>query len=216
MINHQPSFWERNKEALVPGSILVIVLLAAIFWVVIDNYKRRKLMEELEEARNIMESASQHDFLTGLSNRSKFMMDLKDYVAAGTPCTIMMLDIDHFKSINDTYGHSAGDEALRQLADRLKEMQTPILTPYRFAGDEFIILLKSAQKKIVDKEVFKCSQLFKDSFTLAGEKKQIGGSIGIASYPADAVEVEQLINCADDAMYQVKKSGRNHYAFYHG
>ena len=216
VINHQPSFWERNKEVLIPGSMLVVVLLIAIFWVVVDNYRRRKLMEELEEARNIMESASQHDFLTGLSNRSKFMRDLKDYVAAGTPCTIMMLDIDYFKSINDTYGHSAGDEALKQLADRLKEMQTPILTPYRFAGDEFIILLKSAQKKIVDKEVFKCSQLFRDPFILAGEKKQIGGSIGIAAYPADALEVEQLINCADDAMYQVKKSGRNHYAFYHG
>ncbi len=216
VINHQPSFWERNKEVLIPGSMLVVVLLIAIFWVVVDNYRRRKLMEELEEARNIMESASQHDFLTGLSNRSKFMRDLKDYVAAGTPCTIMMLDIDYFKSINDTYGHSAGDEALKQLADRLKEMQTPILTPYRFAGDEFIILLESAQKKIVDKEVFKCSQLFRDPFILAGEKKQIGGSIGIAAYPADALEVEQLINCADDAMYQVKKSGRNHYAFYHG
>ena len=216
VINHQPSFWERNKEVLIPGSMLVVVLLIAIFWVVVDNYRRRKLMEELEEARNIMESASQHDFLTGLSNRSKFMRDLKDYVAAGTPCKIMMLDIDYFKSINDTYGHSAGDEALKQLADRLKEMQTPILTPYRFAGDEFIILLKSAQKKIVDKEVFKCSQLFRDPFILAGEKKQIGGSIGIAAYPADALEVEQLINCADDAMYQVKKSGRNHYAFYHG
>lgn len=216
VINHQPSFWERNKEVLIPGSMLVVVLLIAIFWVVVDNYRRRKLMEELEEARNIMESASQHDFLTGLSNRSKFMRDLKDYVAAGTPCTIMMLDIDYFKSINDTYGHSAGDEALKQLADRLKEMQTPILTPYRFAGDEFIILLKSAQKKIVDKEVFKCSQLFRNPFILAGEKKQIGGSIGIAAYPADALEVEQLINCADDAMYQVKKSGRNHYAFYHG
>ncbi len=87
VINHQPSFWERNKEVLIPGSMLVVVLLIAIFWVVVDNYRRRKLMEELEEARNIMESASQHDFLTGLSNRSKFMRDLKDYVAAGTPCT---------------------------------------------------------------------------------------------------------------------------------
>lgn len=215
IVNHQPSFWERYMEVLIPGSMLIIVLLGGIVWVVIDNYKRRKLMEELEDARSIMESASQHDFLTGLSNRSKFMTDLKNYVNEGTPCTIMMLDIDHFKSINDTYGHSAGDEALKQLADRLKEIQTPILTPYRFAGDEFIIILKSVQKKIVDKEAFRCSQLFKDPFLLAGEKKQIGGSIGIAAYPADAGEVEQLINCADDAMYQVKKSGRNHYAFYH-
>lgn len=215
IVNHQPSFWERNREVLIPGGILFAALLIIMSWILYDNIRRRKLLGKLEEARKIMESASQHDFLTGLPNRSKFMDDIENLVAAGTPCTIMMLDIDHFKHINDTYGHTAGDEALKQLAERLKGMQTPILTPYRFAGDEFIICLKSCQNSIVDKEVFRCSQLFSKPFILAGDKKQVGGSIGIAVFPADADNVEQLINCADDAMYQVKKNGRNSYAFYH-
>lgn len=214
IVNHQLSFWERNSEVILPGSILIVAFLIIIVWVLHDNFRRRKLLVELEEARNIMESASQHDFLTGLPNRSKFMEDLENFVKAGTPCTIMMLDIDNFKQINDNYGHTTGDEALKQLADRLKGIKTPLLTPYRYAGDEFIIILRSCQRKIVDKEAFHCHQLFDKQFLLAGEKRTVGGSIGIASYPADAGDVEHLINCADDAMYQVKKSGKNNFAFY--
>ncbi len=214
VINHQPSFWERNKEVLLPGSILIAALLIIILWVLYDNFRRRKLLVELEDARSIMESASQHDFLTGLPNRSKFMEDLENCVRTEAPCTIMMLDIDNFKHINDTYGHTTGDEALRQLADRLKGMKTPLLTPYRFAGDEFIIILRSCQRKIVEKEVVHCFQLFDKPFLLAGEKRKVGGSIGVASYPADAKDIEHLIICADDAMYQVKKSGKNNFAFY--
>lgn len=214
VINHQPGFWERNREVLFPVGIVFAALLAVILFVLFDNIKRRKLMAELKEARNIMESASQHDFLTGLPNRSKFMIDLESTLAEGKPFTIMMLDIDHFKHINDNYGHTAGDEALKQLANRLKGMHTQLLTPYRYAGDEFIIILKSGQKKIVEKQAFQCSQLFSKPFILAGEKKQVGGSIGVASYPSDADDLEQLINCADEAMYQVKKHGRNHYILY--
>lgn len=215
IVNYQPAFWERNKEALIPGSILVVALLIIVLWALFDNFRRRKLLEELEEARKIMESASQHDFLTGLGNRSKFMEDLESFRSLDVPFTIMMLDIDHFKHINDTYGHTAGDEALKQLADRLKGLQTPILTPYRFAGDEFIIILRSGQRKIVEKAAFQCHQLFDKPFLLAGEKRKVGGSMGIASYPADAADAEQLIIAADDAMYEVKKSGRNNFAFYH-
>lgn len=214
VINHQPGFWERNREVLFPVGIVFAALLVVILFVLFDNIKRRKLMAELKEARNIMESASQHDFLTGLPNRSKFMIDLENTLAEGKPFTIMMLDIDHFKHINDNYGHTAGDEALKQLAGRLKGMHTQLLTPYRYAGDEFIIILKSGQKKIIEKQAFQCSQLFSKPFILAGEKKQVGGSIGVASYPSDADDLERLINCADEAMYQVKKHGRNHYILY--
>ncbi len=214
IINYQPAFLERNKEVVIPAAVLIFTMLSVVCWAMYDNLKRRKLMEELEEARKIMEAASQHDFLTGLGNRSKFMEDIENLIDTHTPCSIMMLDIDHFKYINDTYGHTAGDEALKQLAERLKGMQTPILTPYRFAGDEFIIILKSSQNKIKEKSAVQCHQLFGEPFMLAGEKRKVGGSIGIASYPADAGSIEQLIICADDAMYQVKKSGRNNFAFY--
>lgn len=214
IVNHEPDFWERNEEVLLPGSIFVAFLLAVTGWILYDNFKRRKLMNELEEAHEIMESAALHDFLTGIPNRSKFMSDLNALIEEGTPCTLMMLDIDGFKQINDTYGHTAGDEALKQLADRLKAMRTEILTPYRYAGDEFIVLIKSAQDRIVERSAQECHRLFEKPFLLAGEKRPVGGSIGLASYPADAPDAEKLIACADEAMYEVKKNGKNNFAFY--
>lgn len=216
IINLKQSFLEENREVLIPCGILIMALIIAVGWAVIDNVKRRKMMVELEEARRIMESASQHDFLTGLPNRNKFMSDLTEQIEKKQPCTILMLDIDDFKKINDTLGHTAGDEALRQVADRLKEMQSQIFTAYRFAGDEFIAILQSSQFKIVEKTAYQSRQIFTKPFTLAGNPAKICGSIGIATYPTDTDDLEQLIICADDAMYRVKKNGKNDFAFYQG
>ena len=213
-VNHREGFFARNREAVIPALILIAALNVIICWVCFDNYRRRKLLQELEQARAIMESASQHDFLTGLPNRSKFMKDLEQMIDAKVPCTVMMLDIDNFKKINDTYGHTAGDEALQQVANRLKEMQSQILTSYRFAGDEFILILRSSQNMLVEKTAYQCRQVFTKDVVLCGTKRKIGGSIGIASYPKDTDNLEQLIVCADDAMYQVKKNGKNDFAFY--
>lgn len=213
-VNHEENFFVRNREALVPSLVLIVALVVIILWVCFDNLRRRKLLEELENARSIMEVASQHDFLTGLPNRSKFMKDLESLIEAKVPCTVMMLDIDNFKKINDTYGHTAGDEALQQVAGRLKEMHSQILTPYRFAGDEFILILRSSQNMLVEKTAYQCRQVFTKDVVLCGTKRKIGGSIGIASYPKDTDNLEQLIVCADDAMYQVKKNGKNDFAFY--
>ena len=103
-VNHREGFFARNREALIPALILITALNVIICWVCFDNYRRRKLLQELEQARAIMEAASQHDFLTGLPNRSKFMKDLEQMIDAKVPCTVMMLDIDNFKKINDTMG----------------------------------------------------------------------------------------------------------------
>lgn len=213
-VNHIPTFVEKNREILVPSVILLIALLTLSVWMSIDNLRRRKLTGELEEARSYLEDASQHDFLTGLPNRSKFMADLEETVGNKMPCTVIMLDIDNFKHINDTYGHTAGDEALQQVAARLKALKTPLLTPYRFAGDEFIVIVKSNVRKITETAAIQCLQVFQKSFKLAGKKYDIGGSIGAASYPTDALDGEQLIILADDAMYSVKKHGKNAYAFF--
>lgn len=175
---------------------------------------RRRLIQEINETKTIMESASLHDFLTGLPNRSKFMNDLENVVAEKRPCNIMMIDIDNFKKINDTMGHVAGDDALKQVAERLKELQSQILTAYRFAGDEFVVILKSNQSKLVEKAAYQVKQIFTKPFLLGGEKRNICGSIGIACYPKDTDDMEQLIVCADDAMYRVKKNGKNDFAFY--
>ena len=184
-VNHEENFFVRNREALVPSLVLIVALVVIILWVCFDNLRRRKLLEELENARSIMEVASQHDFLTGLPNRSKFMKDLESLIEAKVPCTVMMLDIDNFKKINDTYGHTAGDEALQQVAGRLKEMHSQILTPYRFAGDEFILILRSSQNMLVEKTAYQCRQVFTKDVVLCGTKRKIGGSIGIARYTKD-------------------------------
>lgn len=215
VINHTETFTEKYRELFAPIGMLFATLLIIILIVCVDNYKRRKLMIELEEARGIMESASQHDFLTGLPNRSKFMEDFETAIQTDAPFTIMMMDIDNFKMINDTYGHTAGDDALKQLAARLKEINSQIFTSYRFAGDEFVVILKSKSDKIVDKAAHQCRQMFDKPFVLDGEKRKVGGSIGIASYPQDATTIEQLIVCADAAMYEVKKNGKNNFAYYH-
>lgn len=214
IVNHQPGFLERNHEVILPVCIMITAFVIVIGIVTYDNLRRRKLLEELDEARGIMESASQHDFLTGLPNRSKFMEDLGNCISQKTPCTLLMLDIDDFKKINDNYGHNGGDDALRQLAARMKEMCSPLLTAYRYAGDEFIIIFKSAQPRMVEKTAYQCRQLFTKTFFITGKTMKICGSIGVASYPKDAQDAEHLISCADDAMYQVKKSGKNDFALY--
>lgn len=213
-VNQELSFWSRNREVLVPCVILLMASLVIVLWVCWDNIKRRKLMGELEEARCYLENASQHDFLTGLPNRSKFMADLHETIAHRQPCTVIMLDIDNFKGINDNYGHVTGDEALKQIAQRLKALNTQILTPYRFAGDEFILILKSGNTKIRETAVIQCLQVFQKPFKLMGKQHDVHGSIGAASYPSDAEDSEQLIVRADDAMYSVKQSGKNAFAFY--
>lgn len=214
IINRKSNFFERNREAMVPGICLILILGAVVAWAMIDNLKRRHLMGELEDARKIMESASQHDFLTGIPNRSKFMDDIERLIGEKKPCTVIMLDIDDFKKINDTLGHTAGDEALKQVASRMRDIDSQLLTPYRFAGDEFILILQSNQFKMVEKIAYQCRQVFTSPFILDGKPAKVCGSIGIASYPEDAEDVENLIICADEAMYQVKKNGKNDFAFY--
>ena len=214
LLNHEKSFWERNEESGKIILVLIFGIVSIITVVSIDWYRKRKVVKELREAKRILENASQHDFLTGLSNRNKFMEDLGRLIESNTPCTVLMLDIDDFKHINDTYGHSAGDITLQEIANRMKEMQSQILTPYRYAGDEFIMILRSTQPQLVEKTAYACRNVFTKEVKFSNVKYKVTGSIGVASYPKDAINVETLITRADDAMYEVKKSGKNMFAYY--
>ena len=214
LVNHTESFAERNEEAMKVIAWLIVVLIVVILWAVWDSYKKYRMMKELNNAKEILENASQHDFLTGLPNRSKFMQDLEELIEKQIPCTIYMIDIDDFKDINDTLGHAGGDIALKAIADGMKAIRSQILTPYRFAGDEFIMILRSEQPNLVEKVAYNCRNIFAQEVKFKGKKHQVTGSIGLASYPKDAVEIEALITCADNAMYKVKRSGKNQFAYY--
>ncbi len=214
LVNHTESFAERNQEAMILIMILVLLVITVVIWACWDGYKKHRMVTELNNTKNILENASQHDFLTGLPNRSKFMQDLENLIESKTPCTVIMIDIDDFKEINDTLGHAGGDIALKTIADRMKDIRSQILTPYRFAGDEFIMILCSEQQKLVEKVAYDCRNIFAKDVKFKNKKHKVTGSIGLASYPKDAVEIEALISCADAAMYQVKRSGKNQFAYY--
>lgn len=214
IINHQPTFWERNGSTIRGACFPCIILLMLVLVFLHENQRKKLLMEQMEEMNQKLMESSQHDFLTQLPNRNKFTQDITNCVNAQIPCTVFMLDIDDFKSINDTMGHSAGDEVLQEISRRLKELESGSFTAYRFAGDEFTIIFRHTERSVVEVAAAKCRSVFEMPMEVRGEKRKVTGSIGVASYPRDAKDAEQLVVCADKAMYHVKRGGKNAFNIY--
>jgi diguanylate cyclase (GGDEF)-like protein len=191
---------------------------------IIENEKTLKLANEnLEnevlERKKIEEKIKHiayHDYLTGLPNRLSFTEQLNHaiHVADRTVkvVSIMFLDLDGFKMINDTMGHSAGDELLKKVSDRLVKTlrNTDIIA--RIGGDEFIIMIECIEnikdvKFIADKII----KSFIKPFIIEGQDCFISTSIGVSIYPIDGENAEVLIKNADIAMYKAKEGGKNKY-----
>ena len=196
------------------GVIILIVIIAIIMWNrrLYTEIKTRKLLEEK------MKHMATHDELTGLANR----VLLKDRINTAISfhqrqqlqIAVLFIDLDGFKTINDTHGHDVGDELLVQVADKLKSCVRQSDTVVRFGGDEFVLLLTGLHNKgeaafIADKVL----KLMQQPFQLSAERVHIGCSIGIAMYPDDGVTDNDLLKIADTLMYRVKANGKNHYVF---
>lgn len=159
-----------------------------------------------------------HDALTGLPNRSLFQDRLEHAITTaqrdGSRLGVLFIDLDRFKEINDTLGHAAGDELLRQVAKRLRSCMRASDTVARLAGDEFMALVEGiSQRDLLSQLAEKLLQQINQPFELAGGHESISASIGIALYPDDARRAETLLQRADQAMYAAKHAGRNAYAF---
>ena len=152
-----------------------------------------------------------HDPLTGLANRNLFTEKLDEVyrysVRHQLSFCIALIDLDRFKSINDTYGHNVGDELLKQVAARFKLMVRRYDIVARFGGDEFIILLPDSNKQ-QGIEIYEriYSELIQP-YTLLGNSLTIGVSLGISSFPEHAQDMLELIRLADIAMYIAKENG---------
>ena len=166
-----------------------------------------------------------YDQLTGLPNRSLLIDRLHNAIKVnaqkGTFSAIMFLDLDNFKSLNDTMGHDAGDELLIAAAQRLQASVGAEQTVARFGGDEFVILMPSlagetATKAARDAEIYSFCVLdaFEKSFQLCGIEHRCTTSIGIATFGPDDRSYEEILKHADIAMYQAKKDGRNVVRFF--
>ncbi len=183
---------------------------------------------ERKRAEEQIRFLAYHDSLTGLGNRLLFRERLGVAVAqarrTGSELGVLFLDLDHFKRINDTLGHSVGDRVLRGVADRLvaSVRETDSIARHdlgsaisRLGGDEFTILLAEVRDpQDLAKVARRVLQALSRPFTLEGHEVVISGSIGIAAWPHDGDDTETLSRNADAAMYHAKERGRNNYQFY--
>lgn len=160
-----------------------------------------------------------HDSLTGLPNRN-LLWDRIDGACARTQrygefAAVAFLDLDNFKLVNDSLGHTLGDHLLRAVAKRLESSLRASDTVARLGGDEFVLVLSDQNsEQLVSGELQRIVDLFSQPFSVDGKDVFITASVGVALYPQDAKDAEALMKSAELAMYRVKDSGRNAYQLY--
>ena len=160
-----------------------------------------------------------HDALTGLPNRS-LLEDLLAHAIAlagrnGKRVAVLMLDLDRFKSVNDSFGHHIGDRLLEAVAVRLRNCLRESDIVARLGGDEFVIALPLVENdQDIEHVAGKVLSTLSESFEIEGHGIQIGASIGICEYPSDGENPRDLLQAADTAMYEAKNGGRGNYSFF--
>ncbi|WP_351000720.1 EAL domain-containing protein [Shewanella sp. TB7-MNA-CIBAN-0143] len=173
-----------------------------------DITRRKQQEEELRKLTN-------NDLLTGLPNRSSLQVTLSNLVKKDVHHTLMVLDLDNFKRINDSLGHQIGDDLLIGVAERIKLAIPKHASLYRLGGDEFALLVDQhpdiGSCAAIATQVINC---LKPAFTLNNDSLVLGISIGIVLYPEDEQNEQALLRKADIAMYHAKSGGGNRYQFY--
>lgn len=216
-----------------PDQIHFIMVVTALTWqlIVLKNawavsrtsisaaYLTEELKDEMahhKETKSQLEKMASQDSLTELPNRRALLARLSMMVAEakryGHQVTVMFIDIDDFKKINDQYGHDAGDDLLQEIAERLKTLVRETDMVARYGGDEFVFV--SANGKIDhDCLAARILEALKAPVTLSQDGVILTyGSIGISQYPKHGDSPEALITAADEAMYSVKKTGKSGYS----
>ena len=211
----------RNILFLVFGALLFVGYILFLYFQSKKNLIKNlnfKLEDLVKSKTKELTYLAHHDALTGLTNRFLFLEIVKNTIESAkrqsSTFSILFLDIDRFKDINDTYGHYMGDLLLKNVAKRLEGCIRAEGIVCRLAGDEFAILLKNVDEgsviAIVDKIIHSIGQ----SIELQNSVFNITISIGISCFPRDGSDVDILMSNADTAMYKAKEDGRDTYQFY--
>jgi diguanylate cyclase (GGDEF)-like protein len=204
------------------GSFIDVSIIAAPVLIAgkqVANYAIYRDITERKQLEQKLEEVATHDSLTGLPNR-RLLLDRFTVAAAlahrnKSRLVVMSLDVDKFKSINDTLGHDAGDQVLKVIGTRLTGTVRAIDTLARVGGDEFIsVMMVTGHMEGTNAIAQKILDSFAEPLSIAGHELHLSTSIGIAIYPEDAEDLEALTKKSDAAMYYSKDHGRNQFKFY--
>ena len=208
------------RRRAVAGSVLLILvcaLLGRTSWQLRQS-RLRAFKSQVEHSERT-EYLAYHDSLTGLPNRSLFSKLLQQNISEARryekEVAVLFLDLDRFKVINDTLGHEAGDELLKEVATRIKGCLRESDIVARLGGDEFVVMLPELnQEKHVAVVARKILAAVGQPFTLVGQEFRVTVSIGISTYPQHGLDEQTLTKNADIAMYRAKEEGKNNFQFY--
>ncbi len=195
------------QDYLIKGKLDRELLVRAMHY----SIERKRYQEQIEHQAN-------YDALTGLPNRNLLLDRLKQAVSSqrqARSIAVVFIDLDHFKLVNDSLGHNAGDKLLQKMAERLRSAVRDGDTVSRMGGDEFILVLNDQHnEEIIFRAMQRIVGKVNEPLTIDGRELYVTASAGISLHPQDGADVETLLKNADAAMYRAKENGRNNFQFY--
>jgi diguanylate cyclase len=219
----------RNMNGVNANWLVLIITVTALFILAVTlivsmldtrmDERTSQMNVSLEHANKQLQSLASEDALTGIPNRNAFMDQAEAAMnrcrQSERPLTILFMDLDGFKTINDSLGHSSGDKLLKAFSQHLIRSMRHEDVIARLGGDEFVMLLEGlGERDAVEKVARGVLARMQEDFFIDGVPLRVTASIGIASYPADSDTVDSLLKQADLAMYEAKQKGRNTYRFF--
>ena len=198
-------------------AVLVIALLTSIFDARLEA-RTAVLATSLSQANEELTQLALHDTLTGLPNRillaDRISQAMAETTEQGGVFSLMFIDLDGFKPVNDAFGHHLGDRLLREVALRLREQLRSQDTLARIGGDEFVLLVRLSEPDDAPRVAARQVSLLSKPFRVDEHDLQISASVGIALFPGNGLTAEELLMNADAAMYHAKGAGKNGYSFF--
>jgi len=199
-------------------AILTITLILSILDARLES-ATGKLANSLQKANELLQHQATHDALTDLPNRllitARLQQAIRTSRRSGNHCAVLYLDLDGFKTVNDSLGHAMGDVLLKDVAQRIQAQLREVDMVARMGGDEFVILIEGMKEpndiSLTCQKLLSCMSA---PFELSGLSFSVTASIGVTIFPRDGDSVHTLLANADAAMYETKKSGRNSYRFF--
>jgi diguanylate cyclase (GGDEF)-like protein len=206
------AYW-REQWGFSVGLLIGQIALPLYFSILLKQLNSQH--DELKKLYEQMARHATHDSLTSLPNRKHFYDHLTETMASakqeGRSFTVLYLDLDGFKAINDDLGHAVGDQLIERTARRLEKCVRKADMVARVGGDEFIVMLRDIVPSDVTTVAEKIIESLAEPFMIAGRTLSVTTSIGLATYPQDGEDVNALIHSADSAMYEAKRNGKNGY-----